>query len=483
MSLTVRRMNLTLEAPSGDGERQARQALDAMPRTAPQALARRLAPLCPPEDTRVVIIPRLRFTIDLDGEVTADAMAEQVAQAVEAGLAEALARDAGAVQYRNPAALLADWLSARLAGRVAHHGRFRRFRGLEYLPPGQALRTYLGRTPETAWLELAEIAPEVLARLWPVLEDGDAASILDMATSLPLGAAEAADWTVMAEALAAKPALSAPVAAVAAAVETMATLGRSERWIADAALPAAQYMTAIHRRNAKSRAGPTANNSPTDRRTTDQSDLAAKGVPESLAHALTTQRRTPAHPQKAVPVQIDTPYAGYAIFLAFDQVAALAEVARDITPPSHAVHSGNALTLCLLRALAGEDGSALLCDPGWRMLLEIPEHIPEPDLIEWAAAQDAAWSELAHGSETALTALCAEMFEDLAKRLPGFGKAGAGFLRNNILMAGGRIDTSSNPLRIALTRPPLDIVLAMSGLADREVLLPDGRVAVVERLR
>ena len=479
MSLSVRRMSVTLNAPQGAAERQARAALDALPRTAPDALSRHLGPLCPREDPRVVIIPRLRFAIDLDGDVTAATIADRIAQAVEAGVAQVLSDGAGAVTYADEAALLADWLAARLAGRVAHHGRFRRFRGLEHLPPGQALQTFLSRAPETAWSRLVAVPEGTLTRLWPVLDAADAERILALAATLPDGAPQADDWAVLAKALTQTPGLPPATAAMSASVRTMATLRRCEAWIAAAALPAAQTLAQ------QASAATQRSSTPQPHKATPQNPArrgaTAPDVPNDLARALTEQGKASAGRIAPETTPIDTPFAGYAIFLAFPAFTTLAHA--TLPPPARNVHAHNALALCLLDTLAGANALRLIDDPGWRTLLDVPKHLRSADLERWADAQTDLWRALTPSSQKTRHAVSDALLHSLAQRLPGFGKASAAFLRANVLNAGGTIDARTEPVRITLNRPPLDIVLAMSGLADREVLLPDGRVAMVERMR
>lgn len=479
MSLSVRRMSVTLNAPQGAAERQARAAMDALPRTAPDALSRHLGPLCPPEDPRVVIIPRLRFAIDLDCDVTPATIADRIAQAVEAGVAQVLSDGDGAVTYADEAALLADWLAARLAGRVAHHGRYRRFRGLEHLPPGQALQTFLSRAPETAWSRLVAVPESTLTRLWPVLDAADAERIMALAATLPDGAPQADDWAVLAKALTRTQALPPATAAMSASVRTMATLGRCEAWIAAAALLAAQTLAQPASKTTQQRSTSQPHN--VAARNAARRSKTAPDLPNDLARALTEQATASAQriaPEMSV---IGTPFAGYAIFLAFPAFTALAHA--TLPPPARNVHAQNALALCLLDTLAGADALRLIDDPGWRTLLGVPEHLRNVDLDRWADAQTDLWRALIPSSQKTRHAVSDTLLHSLAQRLPGFGKASAAFLRANALNAGGTIDPGAEPVRITITRPPLDIVLAMSGLADREVLLPDGRVAVMERMQ
>lgn len=65
--------------------------------------------------------------------------------------------------------------------------------------------------------------------------------------------------------------------------------------------------------------------------------------------------------------------------------------------------------------------------------------------------------------------------------LPGFAQSSPGFLWRNLLDIGAWIAPEPGGLRAVLQRPPLDVLLAISGLADRVVTLADGRLLRLER--
>ena len=78
----------------------------------------------------------------------------------------------------------------------------------------------------------------------------------------------------------------------------------------------------------------------------------------------------------------------------------------------------------------------------------------------------------------ARAALC-----DFARRLPGFATASAPFLRANLLGAGAAVRIDGDALQLRLDRPPLDVLLSITGLAGPELALPDGRRLRLERQR
>src|SRR5690606_32100209 len=84
-------------------------------------------------------------------------------------------------------------------------------------------------------------------------------------------------------------------------------------------------------------------------------------------------------------------------------------------------------------------------------------------------------------ARAALGSIAARLLLGLAQRLPGFAGASPGFLRDNLLGAGGSALIGREQIRVRLERPPLDVLLGMSGLADRETRLADGRLLILER--
>jgi hypothetical protein len=142
-------------------------------------------------------------------------------------------------------------------------------------------------------------------------------------------------------------------------------------------------------------------------------------------------------------------------------------------------------------------------DPLWRDLHGLPGSFGAPAVAAWSASIPArAWRALpgqaAAGSEAkpsalprslvpgrvaraALDRLAGRLLRSLAEGLPGFAGASPAFLRSNLLGSGGCALLGRQAVQVRLNRPPLDVLLGMSGLADREVRLADGRRLVLER--
>jgi hypothetical protein len=82
--------------------------------------------------------------------------------------------------------------------------------------------------------------------------------------------------------------------------------------------------------------------------------------------------------------------------------------------------------------------------------------------------------ELAGGcpGERAFVLLAGAVLRTFARRLPGFGRSSAGYLVASFLAAGGRVEATEAAITVSLRRPPLGVVLAMTGLARGRHQLP-----------
>jgi hypothetical protein len=154
----------------------------------------------------------------------------------------------------------------------------------------------------------------------------------------------------------------------------------------------------------------------------------------------------------------------------------------------------------VLAAAAGGK-RALWEDPVWRDIFGLPGHFGPAELTAWTrriAPRD--WRGLAtpepsgvpslplpsrlvpgRSARAALGALSGALAGRLAASLPGFHASTPAFLRANLLGSGGSAQIGAEHVRVRLVRPPLDVLLGMTGLADTEARLPDGRRLILER--
>jgi hypothetical protein len=199
------------------------------------------------------------------------------------------------------------------------------------------------------------------------------------------------------------------------------------------------------------------------------------------------------------------PFAGLAlIWPELDELchAALggdgAAIDRDGTP------AAGALTLLALAAAAGcERAPDVWRDPVWRTLFGIAPRCSLWRAVDWLrqsqlvgatrlraktarlGAADRAWlAGLPRSRGPArrfVTGLVAEALARFARRLPGFAEASAPFLWTNLLAVAGNVRIGEAEIEVTIGRPPLDVLLAITRLADRDVALADGRRLVLRR--
>jgi hypothetical protein len=171
----------------------------------------------------------------------------------------------------------------------------------------------------------------------------------------------------------------------------------------------------------------------------------------------------------------------------------------DAAPDTAALIGFASLGLCAGRA----NFSAWLRESCWRRLFCLDERatgaelaarlndIPEQQwqMLAPLAPPPAAWHEakfllaprrLLNGKDPAgariasktLAALANGLGQKFVRRLTGLRAASAPFLWDNLLSAGGVLEAGDNGWQARLNRPPLDVLLSLSRLADGSVTLP-----------
>jgi hypothetical protein len=151
-----------------------------------------------------------------------------------------------------------------------------------------------------------------------------------------------------------------------------------------------------------------------------------------------------------------------------------------------------------LAALFGRSRSALtLQDSVVRSAFEIDQRATLNELVSWfaqlpgnlfagqtklvrEASLPAIFSEQ-RPQHRMIRALGLSALADFALRLPGFGAASLPFLRDNLFGCGANVLVTPDIVRAVVDRPPLDVLLSISGLADRSVEVCPGRRLELER--
>ncbi|MEX2631476.1 MAG: hypothetical protein WD341_16200 [Tistlia sp.] len=502
--LAIRRLHLILEVDPGETGRRAQEAETALR----ARLADRLAAHLPgegEEDASVLLIRRLAVELTHPAAAPLDLLAERLAEAIAAGVAAAGSAQSGVLRFPDRAAHAAAFIGALLEGSAWDRWWFRGFSGLRALPPGAAVRTLLSRDWQSAPRVLAACPPPQRARLWRVLAPEEAATILTALAAGPGGAPGEAVWSAMARALLDSGDLPDPVAALAAVVEAAAAPGTEGiAWLVPIARRAAELRPLLLD-DLPGAETPTPDGRDGGGRSTAPPDARLR-LPAPLLEALRLARA--AEGERAVPAEgwRASPLLGFALLLPALHELPLETAVQDWPRPETAEGAGppaaELVRLLILAAAAGAE-AALWRDPLWRDLYRLPGVFDAPAIAAWSAAIPApAWRGLpgqvavagepaplglprslvpGGAARAALGRLAGQLMLGLAQGLPGFAGASPAFLRGNLLGAGGSALLGREAIRIRLNRPPLDVLLGMSGLAEREVRLDDGRRLVLER--
>jgi hypothetical protein len=186
----------------------------------------------------------------------------------------------------------------------------------------------------------------------------------------------------------------------------------------------------------------------------------------------------------------DTPFGGLFLLL-----RDLDEVLPDMAgwPAPEGCRPDAVLRLLVLACCAGAARSASAWrDPVWRDLLGLPGRFGREALVVWAAGVPrgalAAWRgqlppvpsprrpaagfpDLPPRLRLCIARAAGWLLARFCGRLPGFGGSSPAYLWRNFLDLQARAETVGTSIRVELTRPPLDPVLAMTG-ALRQTLAP-----------
>jgi hypothetical protein len=516
-ALAIRRFALAVEAPSSSAVATARLAGGAVRDLLPAALAERL-PDTP--DDLLLLIRRVELDLSLGEGDDAQRIATRIADALALALAIARASapaNAGAIpeafdggampRFTSPAGHVAAFLAALAEGRGCNSWWFRGFDGLRVLPRSAAVRTVLLREPASIGAVFAALDLAARSRLANILGAADADLLLDALAALQPSLVAEEDWIALAAALRRAGARAAPARAVEAlmimAAERSADIGGE---IAAGARTASRWLAVAGSAPGPPAPRPPAPRPPAPRPPAPEAIARKRGAsrisePERLGSLLPEALRTAllASEDDSAPAaagaRLFSPLGGYALML-----APLSEIDFAALSPGWHALSGAApergLQLFILAAAAGD--RRLLGDPFWRTLLALPPRVTVAELVAWfgAAPPVGPIDTVAAGRHRGVTlppglgtprgrkavaALARSTLGRFAARLPGFASASAAFLRTNLLGAGATLWEAEGVVHVRLERPPLDVLLSITGAGEREVALPDGRLLRMER--
>jgi hypothetical protein len=413
-------------------------------------------------DPSVWLVRRLELEANVNAAWEPEAVAGSVAGAIARSLGRALTGSGDGVnilRFDNRAVYLARFLVDRANGGGAQW-YYRRFAGLGTLPTSAALRTALERDPALGLQALGALDDSDRVSVLAALSSGDAERLVagfgalaaagDFAGCLQAVAGALGDGRARLQGDRAKDALALLVAA-AAPDRSGAPLVRAAALIArltrDGGIPASRrtsFFAAIALGDAA---------------------VAAQIAP-ALGHLAVTLAGCPPATREAVAAALAgssdsarlstgaTRFGG-AFFLLPDLDRVDLEEVRACLPGDDALPLARLLVLAF--GLRPDNGAAVMGDQALRKLVGLPPERDEPSLSGplLAAAQAAA----------------ARLLEAFSSHLPGFAGSGDAYLRRNFLDVPATVDWEPARLLVRLGRPPLHVVLTLTGLLRRRYQL------------
>jgi len=499
--LAIRRLRLAALAPRDHpAPRSLEMRLaEAARRGLAPALDRALADWSGPE---VVRVRRLEVEIAMDAGFDPDLFAALLARAIGSALRRA--GGDGVVAYSTRAAYLAALVEALAAGRAWGCWWQREAEGLRALPVAAAIRTALAVDPKIGLEALAILPPLRLAVVLDALGPGEANRLLDEFSATRRGSATpAASIAAIADAAsagaepsplalyvrAAARSEAAAGSALAAAARAWAALTHALAGRSEAA--AAGFLASLASDGAIAELGPAL-----------QSSSEARRV---LAQRLARRRNEMPATADAEPDWRFTRFGGLFLLLPTLGLDEIAETVAGVPGPDATTLIGYAaLGLCAGRARFG----AWLADPLWRELFGLPVQDPPEALAEQLRAiPDRVWETVmplgdalagmrdasfllaprqllqSRAARRATARLARSMLTRFARRLAGFRGSSAPFLWHNLLSVTAAVErVGDGGWQARLSRPPLDVLLSLSRLAEGSVRLPSGATVRLTRV-
>ncbi|MBV7266235.1 hypothetical protein [Erythrobacter ani] len=438
------------------------------------------------DDAPLFLIRRLEIDLHCDVENGASDIARQLADALAEGIAKVCATRRGAVIFDNHAQHAAAYITSRMQGNAGQDWWFDAFDGLTHLPESSMVRTLLSRDWSTALLILTACSKATRETLFLRLDDADVLTILHGIAAEELvvhpgkeGEVSSEVWAVIASALMQRIMRGfAPSTAVLAAV---CDLGQRTEVLYSVCLlaHASALIDWCHQLGiGGSTAGRHAISAITNAAGTQRSRVI--GLPPTLLKALAEAESAKVEPQPQSSFRIESSLLGYVLLLpVLDRL--LPNQLSDWPSAETGIDAEVCVRLAILSAAAGT--TTLAGDQAWLRLFGVDRQVDEDWLDEWSERISAKqWAGLTEAKLTSSELIGAAAMSEFAQCLPGFSQAGTLFLRANIMGAGGvLIIDYDGSLSIELKRPPLDILLGMTCLADRELALFGGQSLALRR--
>lgn len=423
----------------------------------------------------VVQIRKLQVVIDRAGVSDPDAVADQLARAIAMAIARAVrvAPTDNVVVHASNSARFASFLVALSAGTAWSGWWFENLKPLRILPLSAAIRTVLLMDSAESCAILAAIPRDNLELVLGTLSDPDADAVVHAIAPQCVRHGSAAQWAQ----LFALPRPAAPLGASQLALYAFAV--SAARSAADAAteaggtapLPpfaAVRIWAALSRAGTPNAAALLAVADPRQWRAAcpdlSVGDIAALTLLTRHERALVADAAEGAGLADAVPARY-TRFGGLILLW-----SCLLDEMPDALPDAPGDPYGVA-ALMALSTLYPDDWHADICsDAVLRALFQVHAKALFTDLIAYRTQHSRM-----------LEALAVAAFINFKRRLTGFAEASFTFILNNLLDVGAHVTIDHAAIKVVLDRPKLDVLLSISGLANRTIPLPDGRILSIER--
>jgi hypothetical protein len=504
--VALRRLSLDITASTAGDPLALRDRIAAAAR---RDLPRGLAGLAG-EGGPVVHIRRLDVDMTAIGEVSPERIGNELGRRIAEAIERlATAPDDRTVVFASPAARLAAYVSARLSGDDAASWWFSAFEGLALLSAPTGVATALAQEPEEMRATLRLLDSQAATRLpnflgprgalhliAAIIGDADDDAIAALGMLAPIGAAMAdEDPAIRATAIiiaACREGIDLPVPAIAAAANLLAGIASSDA-----------------RSTRRSPGARTAAETRLLRRAPlrEAAAVLLRRLPQETLERLQAQLRLAPPPAAAAAVEDAaqfTPFANLALLWPFVDALPVERIHGGLR--KRGIDADQLTRFLILATAAGPDAASVFADSVWRDVFGLADlslsrvrrafraappaaRIRSDFAIRPLRRREAQWLGEAAAAlvgpdqpqrlvRPALMAL-----RSSARRLPGFGESTVPFLAANLLKGEGHIRQEGHRIIVEITRPPLDVMLSMTRLADREVLLSDGRVLALRRGR
>jgi hypothetical protein len=465
----------------------------------------------------VLRIRRVEIDLAVEAALPPERIASRLARAIADALFTAQKDGERVLSYPDRAHFLAAFLQELAQGRAWQRWWFRSFDGLKPLSCSAAIRTAVLADPGGGLEALLTMSSSDAAAVLAALTAGDAATVLDGLAGLgpaniPIEAAIAivadTDVSVIPFFPIAAPAAQALAIFLEAARRHRDHVGPLLAQIA-LAIVALDHVLATQRTKAVREILPSLKGeAPTPQLSMLDARLVARVAPlltlpaaarRAVLDGAAVRRGITTKPVARTSRRY-TPFGG--LFLLLPSLPS-EKIAAAIAGASSAedVPLDRVIGALVIAACAGRERVLhVLADPVWRDLFALPNRVGVADLADrltglaasvWPllnalgealeTRQDARFllpPRLVVGSSggvRVIAGLARGVLSHFARRLPGgFARSSAVFLWRNLLSVSAAVDETPHGLSVVLNRPPLDVLLALSGVADADIWGPQG---------